>query len=433
MMRRKIAVICGAVLLAVVLLGGCSSVASGTVRTTAAVEVSQETKTAEPAENSDTTQESVDSKTGGEKPHVVLQQNETESSEAETGSADPYADLLKDPEVMAANKIYVKATAETGKTRIVFAGDILFDSHYAIMASLLKRGQGIEGGISADLLSIMRSADIFMVNNEFPYTTGGAPTAGKKFTFRADPKYASWLFDMGADLVSLANNHAYDYGEVSLTDTLDTLEAIGMPYVGAGRNLDEAVKPVSFIANGRKITFVSATQIERTLPPDTKGATETTPGVFRCLEINKLLEVISAAKADSDFVIVYIHWGTEGTDKLDHWQQEQAPQIAAAGADLIIGNHPHVLQPIGYQGDVPVVYSLGNYLFNSKTLDSCLVEAVIGDEGLESLRFIPAKQSNCRVAKAEGAEKERIINYMRSISPEAVIDDEGYITKQNAQ
>ena len=206
-----------------------------------------------------------------------------------------------------------------------------------------------------------------------------------------------------------------------------------MPYVGAGRNLDEAVKPVSFIANGRKITFVSATQIERTLPPDTKGATETTPGVFRCLEINKLLEVISAAKADSDFVIVYIHWGTEGTDKLDHWQQEQAPQIAAAGADLIIGDHPHVLQPIGYQGDVPVVYSLGNYLFNSKTLDSCLVEAVIGDEGLESLRFIPAKQSNCRVAKAEGAEKERIINYMRSISPEAVINDEGYITKQNAQ
>ena len=114
MMRRKIAVICGAVLLAVVLLGGCSSVASGTVRTTAAVEVSQETKTAELAENSDTTQESVDSKTGGEKPHVVLQQNETESSEAETGSADPYADLLKDPEVMAANKIYVKETAETG-------------------------------------------------------------------------------------------------------------------------------------------------------------------------------------------------------------------------------------------------------------------------------------------------------------------------------
>ena len=87
-----------------------------------------------------------------------------------------------------------------------------------------------------------------------------------------------------------------------------------------------------------------------------------------------------------------------------------------------------MLQHIGYHGDIPVVYSLGNYLFNSKTLDSCLVEAVIGDEGLESLQFIPAKQSNCRVAKAEGAEKERILAYMRKISPETAIDDNGFIT-----
>ena len=132
-------------------------------------------------------------------------------------------------------------------------------------------------------------------------------------------------------------------------------------------------------------------------------------------------------------MVVLIHWGIEREEKPQEYQRALAKRYIDAGADLVIGSHPHVLQPIGYQGDVPVVYSLGNYLFNSKTLDSCLVEAVIGDEGLESLRFIPAKQSNCRVAKAEGAEKERIINYMRSISPEAVIDDEGYITKQNAQ
>lgn len=369
----------------------------GAARTAAAIE-SQVGSTEEIADHSEEK---------AEKPRVVLQQEEmgkeTERSESEAGTEPepetdtpvPYADILKDPEVMAANKIYAKETAEPGKTRIVFAGDILFDSHYAIMASLLKRGQGIEGGISADLLSIMRDADIFMVNNEFPYTNRGTPTAGKKFTFRADPKYASWLFDMGADLVSLANNHAYDYGEVSLTDTLDTLESIGMPYVGAGRNLEEAVRPVSFIANGKKFTFISATQIERLNPPDTKGATETSPGVFRCLDITKLLEVIGEARADSDYVIVYIHWGTEGTDKLDHWQTEQAAQIAAAGVDLIIGDHPHVLQPIGYVGEVPVVYSLGNYLFNSKSLDTCLVEAVFGTEGLESLQFIPAKQENC--------------------------------------
>ena len=330
-MRKETAAGWLTAILTCALLTGCGSQAAGAARTAAAIE-SQAGSTEEIADHSEEK---------AEKPRVVLQQEEmgkeTERSESEAGTEpepetdtpDPYADLLKDPEVMAANKIYAKETAEPGKTRIVFAGDILFDSHYAIMASLLKRGQGIEGGISADLLSIMRDADIFMVNNEFPYTNRGTPTAGKKFTFRADPKYASWLFDMGADLVSLANNHAYDYGEVSLTDTLDTLESIGMPYVGAGRNLGEAVRPVSFIANGKKFTFISATQIERLNPPDTKGATETSPGVFRCLDITKLLEVIGEARADSDYVIVYIHWGTEGTDKLDHWQTEQAAQIAA--------------------------------------------------------------------------------------------------------
>lgn len=121
--------------------------------------------------------------------------------------------------------------------------------------------------------------------------------------------------------------------------------------------------------------------------------------MFRCLDITKLLEVIGEARADSDYVIVYIHWGTEGTDKLDHWQTEQAAQIAAADVDLIIGDHPHVLQPIGYVGEVPVVYSLGNYLFNSKSLDTCLVEAVFGTEGLESLGSLSRQSRKTAVSR----------------------------------
>lgn len=109
--------------------------------------------------------------------------------------------------------------------------------------------------------------------------------------------------------------------------------------------------------------------------------------------------MIGEARADSDYVIVYIHWGTEGTDKLDHWQTEQAAQIAAAGVDLIIGDHPHVLQPIGYVGEVPVVYSLGNYLFNSKSLDTCLVEAVFGTEGLESLGSLSRQSRKTAVSR----------------------------------
>lgn len=312
---------------------------------------------------------------------------------------------------------------------LVFAGDILFDESYAIMASMRQRGTGIEGSISSGLLKIMREADIFMVNNEFPYTNRGTPTPGKKFTFRAKPESASFLKEMGADAVSLANNHAYDYGETGLLDSMDVLNAMEIPFAGAGRNLEEARKPVCFPFGNQKIAVIAATQIERLTPPDTKGATEESAGVFRCLEIAKLLETIREAKEVNDFVIVFIHWGTESTDQLDHWQREQAPQIADAGADLIIGAHPHVLQPVGYCNDVPVVYSLGNFLFNSRSLDSCLVRVVLNQDGLKSLQFIPARQEGCRVFLAEGKEKERILQYMRKISPEAAFDEEGYITK----
>ena len=357
--------------------------------------------------------------------HVVLNHGtlDRDASGEEKGEAAEAGGL----ESGEAAKAGADGSQEDQTVSVVFAGDILFDESYAIMASMKQRGGRIEDGISEGLLKRLRAADIFMVNNEFPYTDRGTPTAGKTFTFRARPEYASYLLDMGADLVSLANNHAYDYGEISLLDSLDTLEGIGIPYVGAGRDVEEASEPVYMEVNGLTSAFVAATQIERMASPDTKGATETSAGVFRCLEIGPLLETVREAKEKSDFTIVFIHWGTEGTDALDHWQLEQAPQIAEAGADLIIGAHPHVLQPVGFLGDVPVVYSLGNFLFNSRTLDSCIVEAEIGKNGLERLQFLPAVQSNCRVSLAEGAEKERILQYMREISPEAEFDADGVI------
>ncbi len=328
------------------------------------------------------------------------------------------------------DKVYVKETADPEEVSIVFAGDILFDDQYAVMAYLKQRGSAIESSISPECLEVMRSADIFMVNNEFPYSSRGEPTPDKTFTFRGKPEYASYLLDMGADIVSLANNHASDYGTVSLTDSMDVLNGIGMPFVGAGRNLDEAAKAVYFVANGKKIAILSATQIERMENPATKGATDFSPGVFRCLHIDRLLEEIRKAKAVSDFVIVYVHWGTESTDEIDWAQREQGPKIAEAGADLIIGDHPHVLQPIGYCGDVPVIYSLGNFLFNSKAQDTCLVRAVLNAGGLKSLQFIPGRQQNCSVSMHHGAEKERVLSYMRSISPGAAIDADGFITKK---
>jgi len=351
---------------------------------------------------------------------------------AKAGEAEPagrYGAELADEEYLKENRILPWEAASEDEVTLGFVGDILFDDEYAIMASLLNRGGTIENGISQALLDRMREVDIMVVNNEFPYTDRGTPTEGKTFTFRADVDTVSYLHDMGADVAVLANNHLYDFGETGLLDTLDTLESAGIPGVGAGRNLKEASAPLYFIVNDIKIALVAATQIERLENPDTKGATENSAGVFRCLNPQKLYEVVAEAKENSDFVIVYIHWGTEFQEEPDWAQLEQGPGLAGAGADLIIGDHPHCLQGITYIDNVPVIYSLGNFWFNSRTSDSCMVRVTIGQEGLKAFQFMPAIQSGCRVDLAYGEEKDRILEYMRGLSPEVSIDAEGYISR----
>ncbi len=310
---------------------------------------------------------------------------------------------------------------------LLFAGDILFDDSYAVMGALRQRG-GIRACFSEETLKEMAEADIFMLNNEFTYTNRGEPKPEKMFTFRAKPESAAMLHELGVDIVSLANNHAYDYGEISLLDSLATLEGIDMPYVGAGRNLAEASENVYFHAGNQKIAFISATQIERLTPPDTKGATESAPGVFRCLTEKEIFTKIAEAKQNSDFVIVYIHWGTEKTDELDWAQPGMAKELAQAGADLIIGDHPHVLQEIANVEGVPAIYSVGNYWFNSSTLNTCLVKVKVKDGQMQSFQFIPALQSNCYTQILSGAEKEAVLNYMRAISDTVSIDADGYVT-----
>lgn len=354
--------------------------------------------------------------------------NETIQGEEKQAGLDESEQLLLEntAETYAEGVKYFEPQNE-GEVVLAFAGDILFDDEYSIMASMKQRPNGIYDTISPDLLNEMTSADIFMLNNEFTYTLRGEPTFEKQFTFRADPETAEYLLDMGVDIVSLANNHAYDYGEISLLDSIDTLAAMQMPYVGAGRNLEEASSPFYFETNGMKIGILSSTQIERLDNPDTKGATENSAGVFRSWDGTLLYEKVKEVAEQCDFLVVYVHWGTENTTELDWAQKEQARKLVESGADLVIGNHAHCLQGIEVIDGVPVFYSLGNFLFNSKTLDTCLVKATVKDGKIESLQFIPALQTECKTKLLTGSEKERVIAYMQTLSNGVRIDEEGFL------
>ncbi len=319
---------------------------------------------------------------------------------------------------------------EDREVTISFIGDILFDDEYAVTANLIQRGGKLSSSISQDALDIMNASDIMVVNNEFPYTAGGAPQEEKQFTFRADPSTVSYLKDMGADVAILANNHVYDYGSTGLNDSLDVLNGAGIVPLGAGNNIDEASAPAYFEINGIKIALIAATQIERQDHPNTIGATADHGGTFRCWTGELIYEKIAEAKQNADFVIACIHWGTEKVTEPDHYQLNQAPKLEEAGADLIVGDHPHVLQGFTYYNDTPCIYSLGNFWFNSSALDTGILTATFTSDGIKSLQFIPARQEGCSTKLVHGAEAGRILSEMRALSPGVSIDEEGYVTKQ---
>lgn len=350
-------------------------------------------------------------------------------------SSEEYPDFSKEEIIWDdSSKTYSKAAASPNKVTISFAGDVLLSEGCSVLNTVIRNNNDFTKSFDEKLLAHMTDSDIFMLNNEFPYSKGGAPLPGKDYTFRADPFYASLLESIGTDIVSLANNHAFDYGPNALDDTFKTLRDVKMPYVGAGENIDEAIKPAYMKINGRTICIIGATQIEGSMSvPHTRPATETQNGVFRCVDTTQIKEVVADAKTKSDFVIIFIHWGTERTDQVRDWQKGTARDLEEAGADLIIGAHSHCLQGIDYVNDTPVFYSLGNYLFNSNSQDTCLVTLTLdtanpGTTSIQSLRFIPCRQGGGKTVLADDNDKARIIKYEQGISYHALIDADGYVT-----
>lgn len=313
---------------------------------------------------------------------------------------------------------------------MLFAGDMLLDDQYAMMSNFKNRGSNYEDTFSGGLLHEMQLADIFMINNEFTFTDRGTPVPGKKYTFRSKTDNVSFFKDIGADIVSLANNHAYDFGEVSLLDTMDTLHGADIPYVGAGKNIQDAKQPYYIVVNGMKIAFVAGTQLEKYANPETRGATENTAGTLRCMNPNDLLESIKLAEENADLTVLYIHWGTEGVEWIDEQQKQQVSLYVDAGVDLIIGAHPHVLQKIEYIDNVPVIYSLGNFWFNSKDRDTGAVKVWVKDKEIQKVQFLPCRQKDCRTSLLDGEEKARILEYMRSLSANTAFDMDGYVEKK---
>lgn len=310
-----------------------------------------------------------------------------------------------------------------------FAGDILLAEKEITTNNLDKSTNGLKDCISKELLDIMNNADYTCVNNEFTYSTGGAPLKGKMWTFRAHPDRVKYLKEMGVDLALLANNHVYDYGKEAMLDTLTTLKDAGVKYFGAGANLEEAMKPVYVELDGKTVAFVAASRAEKNKM--TPQATDKAPGILRCYDPALFIEVIKEARANADFVVACVHWGTERSTVLEQAQLDTGKQYIDAGADMVIGSHSHCLQGMEYYKGKPIVYSLGNFWFDEYYEDTMLLNVRIhGDINGSNveLTVVPAMQDDGRTTIfTEESEKNRVFNYLEEISINVDIDEKGVV------
>lgn len=309
-----------------------------------------------------------------------------------------------------------------------FVGDVSLADNWYVMPEYDARGKGVLGILDSGIVDIMRKASVNVLNNEFAFTDRGSKL-DKAYTFKGSPSRVSIYKEMGVDLVLLANNHVYDYGEVGFLDTLDTLRKANIPYIGAGRDLEEASGAYYFIVNGYKIAFINATRAEKYIV--TPGATDSSSGVFRCYDNSELIRRIKEEDKKSDIVVVLLHWGREDYHSLEKVQVTTSKEYIDAGADLIVGGHAHVLQGMEIYKDKLIAYNLGDFIFNDWTTETGMLVVDIDKYKNFTWRFVPCLESGVYTKMLFGNDKKDLIKKMNKWSINTVMDDDGYIRIKN--
>ncbi|SFB06582.1 Poly-gamma-glutamate biosynthesis protein CapA/YwtB (capsule formation), metallophosphatase superfamily [Bacillus sp. cl95] len=238
--------------------------------------------------------------------------------------------------------------------RLTFAGDAMMD--WSVKETVRIKGAGYP---FVHVKTELSASDLGIVNLETAVTdTAGKYT--KEYNFKSDKFSLAGLKDAGFGLVSLANNHSFDYGMTGFRDTVEALEDSQLDFVGGGLTSEQAYAAKSYNIKGKKVKIMAFSKV---LPDFSWVAGEAKPGLANGYELELMKRNIRKEKQDADYVFVYIHWGVEKSRKPEPFQRDWARQMIDSGADGIIGSHPHVLQGFEYYNGKPIAYSIGNFLF----------------------------------------------------------------------
>ncbi len=297
---------------------------------------------------------------------------------------------LRDPERYPLRIRSVRPVPEV--TTITAVGDIMLGRRVG------DRHRATPGAPLAPLGKRLAGAEITVGNFESTLSAAGSPTQGGD-SFAASPRVRPALRAAGFDLLSLANNHVGDYGDRALRQTLDRFDSARIETVGAGRTLDAARRPVIIERDSVRVGFLAVDSIG-----ETPSATGTRAGTNRLnmpprtgplnrSQLRRIASDIRALDRRVDSVVVLTHWGTQYTHRPEPSQRTAARAFADAGADLVIGGHPHWVQGYEMAGSAVVVHSLGNFIFDmdfqTKTREGIFLEIVLWDGAVKAVEPVP--------------------------------------------
>ena len=265
---------------------------------------------------------------------------------------------------------------------LMAVGDIMFDR--GVLYMLQKYGQGDFNFPFVKIKEHLSQANLLFGNLEGPISNRGVKV-GSIYSFRFSPTSSMALRQAGFDVLSLANNHMLDYQAIALQDTMANLQQAGIDYVGAGFNEQEAFSLKIKEVQGIKVGFLA---FENLGPTNWKAGENRTGMAWVGWDFSKAKEIISQSKQQVDILVVSLHAGQEYQVLPDEFQKAFDEMAIDAGADLVIGHHAHVVQPLEKYKNGWIAYSLGNFVFDQffskQTMESAILRVEIKDKKISN-------------------------------------------------
>jgi len=265
--------------------------------------------------------------------------------------------------------------------------------------------------------SLLQAADITAGNLENPITERGTPAEDKTYVFKGKPESLQGIKNAGIDVLTLANNHTLDQGWEGLSDTMDYLDDTGIDHVGSGNDATEAYTAAFREHNGIRVAYIGVTNV---VPVTEWKADKNHPGVAETYDTTRAVQAIKDAKELADIVVVMVHWGKEKVQQPIEKQTTVGHTFIDAGADLVIGSHPHVLQGFERYKGKWIAYSLGNFVFTSAgdrlTQETGILEAACTKQGECSMKFNPMLSAYAQPAPMDAEEGAALLSKLSELS-----------------